>query len=237
MITFKAIQKSYRNCQGELVPILQGVDFSAREGEWVAIIGPSGCGKSTLLHIAGGLDSDYSGDVEIAGVNLAGLSDRALAEFRNQTIGFVFQSFHLLPTITALENVLLPSYFASNQKFPGVTRAQTLLEKVGLASKTQQRPRELSGGERQRVAIARALYCNPKVIFCDEPTGNLDSETGSQIISLFQKLAHQEGITLFMVTHEERISRLADRVMRLSQGKIVPETSFANLKPNNQPEA
>lgn len=196
--------------------MLDSADLEVASGELVAVMGRSGSGKSTLLHILGGLDSQYQGDVTVAGVSLRGLNDAALSRFRNGTVGFVFQSFHLVPGLNALENVALPSFFGASG---GDARAA--LERVGLSHKASRQPSQLSGGERQRVAIARALYARPKVLFCDEPTGNLDAATGAEIIALFESL-NAEGLTVLAVTHEERVSRAAKRVLRLESGKLVP---------------
>jgi putative ABC transport system ATP-binding protein len=220
VISAKGITKSYREGDGSEVRVLEGLDLEVKAGEFVAVVGPSGCGKSTLLHLLGGLDVQYQGEVEIAGTRISGQKDQALAQFRNGQVGFVFQSFHLIPNLSALENVLLPAHFGqSAASGEARRRAVALLERVGLGAKVERAPARLSGGERQRVAIARALYANPKVLFCDEPTGNLDAATGEAIIALFKEL-HREGLTLLAVTHEDRMSNAAQRVLRLSQGKL-----------------
>lgn len=225
MIALRKVHKRYPNPEGDPIEVLAGVDLTVREGELLAVIGPSGSGKSTLLHIAGGLDTDYEGDVEVAGQRLTGLSDRELALFRNRTVGFIFQSFNLLAPLTALENVLLPSFFgrATETAKELEARALAAIERVGLGAKARRRPPELSGGERQRVAIARALFGRPRLILCDEPTGNLDAATGMQVIDTFVKLAAQDGLTLVVVTHEERVSRAASRVLRLREGALIDE--------------
>jgi putative ABC transport system ATP-binding protein len=205
------------------VRVLQGLDLEVAAGEFVAVIGPSGSGKSTLLHILGGLDVHYAGDVSVAGTGLRTLGERALARFRNEQVGFVFQSFHLIANLSALQNVLLPAFFG--QGAPGASqrrRAQEVLERVGLGNKTDREPLRLSGGERQRVAIARAMFNRPRVLLCDEPTGNLDVATGREIISLFRSL-NSEGLTILAVTHEERVSAAARRVLRLRDGKLTTE--------------
>ncbi len=224
MISARAIRKSYPEGDGREVKVLAGLDLEIARGEFVAVVGPSGSGKSTLLHVLGGLDVDYSGEVEVAGVRTTGLPDRELARFRNAHVGFVFQSFHLVPNLPALENVLLPGHFAplgarSNE---ARDRARALLARVGLSGKQDRVPERLSGGERQRVAIARALFVSPQVLLCDEPTGNLDATTGQEIISLFQAL-NREGLTVLAVTHEERMSAAAARVLRLKDGRLVGE--------------
>jgi putative ABC transport system ATP-binding protein len=221
VICARGLQKSYRDGEAREVTVLAGLDLDVAAGEFVAVGGPSGSGKSTLLHILGGLDVHYGGTVEIAGTAVTGLGDRPLARFRNRAVGFVFQSFHLVPNLDALENVLLPAFFGD--RAPGAAeraRAADALARVGLASKADRKPSELSGGERQRIAIARALFTGPQVLFCDEPTGNLDAATGSEIIRLFQQL-HRDGLTVLAVTHEERISQVAQRVLRLHEGKLV----------------
>jgi putative ABC transport system ATP-binding protein len=223
VISVRGVCKRFSDSDGSALEVLSGVDLSVQEGELLAIVGPSGCGKSTLLNIVGGLDTDYAGEVEVAGQRLTGLSDRALAAFRNRTVGFVFQSFNLLAPLSALENVLLPSFFASatDSQKDLEARAMAALERVGLSSKARRRPPELSGGERQRVAIARALFGRPRLILCDEPTGNLDARTGAEVIDFFVRLSKEDRQTLVVVTHEERVSRAAGRVLRLREGKLV----------------
>lgn len=218
MIAATGIRRTYRDGVSHGLAVLAGVDLHVKAGEFVAIMGRSGSGKSTLLHILGGLDTDYEGDVTVAGTRLQGLNDAALATFRNRSVGFVFQSFHLVPGLSALENVCLPSFFAPAEAFSRPQGMQAL-ERVGLASKASRQPQQLSGGERQRVAIARALFTQPKVLLCDEPTGNLDASTGGEIIELFKSL-HREGLTVLAVTHEERVSAAAQRVLTLANGSL-----------------
>ncbi|HWE23616.1 MAG TPA: ABC transporter ATP-binding protein [Myxococcales bacterium] len=199
----------------------RGLDLTIDEGEFVAVEGQSGTGKSTLLHILGGLDRAYQGDVHVLGAHLGHLSDASLSALRHARIGFVFQSFNLLPELTALENVLLPDFFGNG--IPDADRrARDALERVGLSGKGQSRPTALSGGERQRVAIARALLAGPSLLLADEPTGNLDARTGEGIIGLFREL-HREGMTLLVVTHEVRVSRAASRVLVLRDGVLMPD--------------
>lgn len=214
MISARGLSRAFSDGEGGTLRVLDGVDLDVAQGEFVAVMGRSGSGKSTLLHILGGLDSTYTGEVNVAGVSLRGLDDRALSRFRNTTVGFVFQSFHLVPGLNALDNVALPSFFGE-----GGGDARAALERVGLAAKATRQPSQLSGGERQRVAIARALFCKPKVLFCDEPTGNLDAATGAEIIALFKSL-NAEGLTVLAVTHEERVSAAAGRVLRLEGGRL-----------------
>ena len=221
MIRARNIVKQYVDGDGTLVRVLDGLDLDVEGGDFVAVVGPSGSGKSTLLHLLGGLDVHYQGEVEVAGVKLSGLPEKALARFRNANVGFVFQSFHLIPNLSALENVLLPSHFGVIT-VEARKRAEALLERVGLLAKKDRAPVRLSGGERQRVAIARALFTGPRLLLCDEPTGNLDAATGAGVISLFQEL-HREGLTVLAVTHEERMSSAARRVLRLKEARLVEE--------------
>ncbi|MBI3180260.1 MAG: ABC transporter ATP-binding protein, partial [Deltaproteobacteria bacterium] len=185
------------------VTILDQVSLDVATGERVALVGPSGSGKSTLLHILGALDPDYEGSVEIDGVRLEGLADHALAKVRNRTLGFVFQSYNLLGHLSALDNVLLPARFANET--PDAQRAHELLTSVGLGDKAHRKPQTLSGGERQRVAIARALFHRPKLVLCDEPTGNLDRETGKELLGLFARLT-EEGVALLIASHDQAIA-------------------------------
>ena len=222
MISARQLRKVYRDGSRE-IPVLNGLDLEVRSGEFVAVVGPSGSGKSTLLHILGGLDASFEGAVEVAGTKLHGLEDRQLAQFRNGKVGFVFQSFHLISNLSALQNVLLPAFFDGGPVDSGRRRrAEQMLARVRLADKCDRSPAQLSGGERQRVAIARALYCEPKILLCDEPTGNLDDATGAEVIELFRGL-HREQLTILVVTHESRMSSAAQRVLRLSGGALLQE--------------
>jgi putative ABC transport system ATP-binding protein len=219
MISVRGLTKTYQDGERTL-SVLDQVDLEVAPGEWVAITGASGSGKSTLLQIVGGLDVAYRGEVEVAGARLGKLDDRGLSALRNRDVGFVFQSFHLVPELSAAQNVALPAFFS-----PGLSaeesrsRATAALERVGMGAKADRTPARLSGGERQRVAIARALLLRPKLLLCDEPTGNLDAATGEGILSLFREL-HQDGLTLLAVTHEDRLSRVAGRVLALREGKL-----------------
>ena len=221
MIRLTGVRKAYAD-GAATVPVLDGVDLEVGAGELLAILGHSGSGKSTLLNLLGGLDADYQGDIVVDGVRLSGLDDRALSAYRASTVAFVFQAFNLLAPLTALQNVLLPTWFAPGDAPPEdlEARARAALDRVGLETKAGRRPDHLSGGERQRVALARALMMRPRVLLCDEPTGNLDRETGAGIIALFRALA-DEGITVVVVTHEARVSERADRVLRLEDGHLV----------------
>lgn len=203
----------------EKVYALRGVTVGIKRNEYVAIMGPSGSGKSTLMNLIGCLDTPSSGNYFFNGANVAGLDDDELAEIRNREIGFVFQTFNLLPRSDALHNVELPLVYSGVKKEERLERAYQALVNVGLDSRASHKPNELSGGQRQRVAIARALVTNPSIILADEPTGNLDSKTGDEIMHLFQEL-HDKGNTIIVVTHEEDIARHAHRIVRVRDGKI-----------------
>jgi putative ABC transport system ATP-binding protein len=228
VIRARDIVKRYRDGEGPEVRVLDGLSLDVAAGDFVAIVGPSGSGKSTLLHLLGGLDVHYEGSVEVAGTRVTGLPDAALARFRNAKVGFIFQSFHLVPNLSALENVLLPSHFGPEAR-DARERAAAVLTRVGLGEKQDRVPSRLSGGERQRVAIARALFTGPQVLLCDEPTGNLDAATGAGIIALFEEL-HREGLTLLAVTHEDRMSNAARRVLRLKEGRLVEEPAAGGAR-------
>jgi len=222
-ILLRGIRKQYPPREPGMPPqdLLAGVDLEVKRGEFMAVEGQSGSGKSTLLHLLGGLDRDFEGDAQVLGCDLRALSDAELAALRHTQIGFIFQSFNLLPALTALENVLLPDFFHGGVP-DADRRAREALARVGLADKAQARPAALSGGERQRVAIARALVARPPLLLADEPTGNLDARTGEGVIALFKEL-HQDGMTLLIVTHEARVSHAATRVLILREGRLVPE--------------
>jgi len=216
--------------QGETaVHALRGVSLEIPKGDLTAVMGPSGSGKSTLMHILAGLDKPTSGDVSIAGTAIAQLGDSDLTRLRRRHIGFVFQFFNLLPMLTAEENILLPLSIAGDK--PDDEFFESLLRDVGLADRRTHRPSELSGGQQQRVAIARALVSRPTVVFADEPTGNLDSKTGSEILELLRHSVEEYGQTTVMVTHEPRAAAIADRVLFLADGEIVME-----LPRSTQPE-
>ena len=202
---------------------LNEVSFSIKKNEFVALMGASGSGKSTLMNLIGCLDSATSGSYNLNGTNVKEMDDNSLANIRNKEIGFVFQTFNLLPRYTALENVILPLIYAGIKKEAREIMAKKALGNVGLSDRITHKPNELSGGQRQRVAIARALVNNPSIILADEPTGNLDSETSIEIMKLFQKI-HQKGNTIIVVTHEEDIAKYAGRIIRLKDGIIESDT-------------
>jgi len=204
---------------GRTLTILDGVTLDVEAAEVCAVTGPSGSGKSTLLGLVAGLDRPSAGTIEVAGVELTRLGEDALARFRRDTLGFVFQAFHLIPTLTAAENVAVPLELAAVADAPA--RARALLDEVGLADRAHHYPVQLSGGEQQRVAIARALALRPRVLLADEPTGNLDSATGGGIIALLLGLNRERGSTLLLVTHDEALAGRADRVLRLRDGRLL----------------
>jgi len=216
MLTATAIHKTY----GQL-EVLRGVSLSIKQGEIVSIAGPSGSGKSTLLHILGTLDRPDSGNINIDNKNLADLNARSLAAFRNRNIGFVFQFHHLLPEFTALENVSIPGWIAGNSKKEVAERAASLLHLLGLADRMENKPQQLSGGEQQRVAVARSLINQPKIIFADEPSGNLDSANARELHDLFFDLRKKFNQTFLIVTHNEELAGMSDRTLHMKDGKIV----------------
>lgn len=208
----------------QTVHVLKGIDLDISKNEYVALMGPSGSGKSTLMNLLGCLDTPTSGSYELNGTDVSSLNDNALAEIRNSEIGFVFQTFNLLPRSTALENVALPLVYAGLSKEERLARAAEVLEQVGLADRMDHRPNQLSGGQRQRVAVARALVNKPALILADEPTGNLDSKTSIEIMKLFDDI-QAAGNTVVLVTHEEDIAQHAKRVIRLVDGNIDSDTT------------
>ena len=218
VISIKNLVKNYY-VGNQVVRALRGVDIDIKRGEYVAIMGPSGSGKSTLLYILGALDTPSDGDYILNGTNVSELVDDELAEIRNKEIGFVFQTFNLLQRYTALENVSLPLIYAGVSKLERKERALKVLANVGLEDRVTHKPNELSGGQRQRVAVARALVNNPSIILADEPTGNLDSKTSTEIMRLIRDI-HEQGNTVIVVTHENDIARKAERVIRLWDGEV-----------------
>ncbi len=210
-----------------VVKALRGVDLSIESGEIVAIMGPSGSGKSTLMHILGALDTPTGGAASLEGHDLQQLSEDELVTLRGKKVGFVFQTFNLIQALTAQQNVELPMIFLGMKKSARAERARALLEKVGLGERLEHRPNELSGGERQRVAIARALANDPEIILADEPTGNLDSETGATILELLKRLSIDEGKTMILITHDPDAAAIASRIVRLRDGRVVQEVRNA----------
>jgi putative ABC transport system ATP-binding protein len=221
LIEINNVTKAYGE-EGMLTPVLHGVSFSIDAGEFVSIMGPSGSGKSTLLHILGLLDRPSSGTYFFSGENTATLSDETQASARNEKMGFVFQAFHLLSRTTVLENVILPLYYSSVPKKDYVAKATAALEHVNLTHRLNHQPHQLSGGEKQRVAIARALVNDPKVLFADEPTGNLDSKTGKTVMDTLDTL-HKQGRTIIVITHETSTASYANRIISISDGLIVKD--------------
>ncbi len=225
MIEMRQIRKVYNTGRVE-VEALRGIDLAIAKNEYVAIVGPSGSGKSTLMNLIGCLDTPSSGEYILAGERVAGLDRNRLAEIRNRLVGFVFQNFNLLPYATALENVELPLLFGGVGTKERAERAKALLERVGLEDRMDHKPTELSGGQMQRVAIARALVCNPAIILADEPTGNLDSASGTAIVDLFREL-HAGGQTIVMITHDKAVARLASRNVMIRDGQITADERVA----------
>ena len=218
MIRIENVIKTYDMGENS-VKALQGVSFTINQGEFVSIMGPSGSGKSTCMNMIGCLDRPSSGLVEINGKETAKMSEKELAELRNKTIGFVFQQYHLLPSMTVLENVMLPLRYQGIEKHLRKEMAIKALEKVGLQNRKSHRPHELSGGQKQRVAIARAMVTNPKIILADEPTGALDSETGKQVLDMFRQI-NATGTTIILVTHDPEIGASTNRCIKIFDGKI-----------------
>lgn len=225
VIQLNEIVRNY-HVGAEIVRALRGINLTIEQNEFVALMGPSGSGKSTLMNLIGCLDTPTSGQYFLNGQDVSKLDDNHLAEIRNKEIGFVFQTFNLLPRSTALENVILPQIYAGVSKSQRVERAKQVMESVGLSDRTHHRPNELSGGQRQRVAIARALVNNPSIILADEPTGNLDSKTTIEIMNLIRDI-HRAGNTIIVVTHEEDIARHCHRIIRLIDGQVASDETNA----------
>ncbi len=229
MIKVIHAKKTYK-MGDQVVKALDDVTITIKKGEFLAIVGPSGSGKSTLLHTIGGLDSLDEGEIIVEDLDLNDLKDHEKAEFRNKTVGFIFQSFNLQTHLSALENVELPLVFASVRKKERIERSKKALDDVNLSKRLQHKPNELSGGQQQRVSIARALVNNPKLILADEPTGNLDSKSGEKIIEILHDLNRKLGVTVIVVTHDDRIASKADRIIHILDGKIEEEVSNGKKK-------
>ncbi|MCG8578375.1 MAG: ABC transporter ATP-binding protein [Bacteroidales bacterium] len=227
VIEINEIKKFYQ-VGTEVVKALQGVSLTIDKGEYVAIMGPSGSGKSTLMNIIGALDTPTGGRYILNGTDVSHLTDDNLAEIRNKEIGFVFQTFNLLPRYSGLENAMLPLIYAGISKNERLARGKSVMESVGLTDRMHHRPNEMSGGQRQRVAVARALINDPSIILADEPTGNLDSKTSVDIMRLFDEI-HQQGNTIILVTHEEDIAQHAHRIIRLRDGLIESDLVNENV--------
>lgn len=223
LIELKNIVKNYEN-SGVITHVLHGINLSVDEGEFVAIMGPSGSGKSTLMHTIGFLDRPTSGTYFFNGKDTSNFTDDELAHIRNSEIGFVFQSFNLLPRTSVLDNVILPLMYSGINQVHYETKAKKAIEAVGLGERLHYLSNQISGGQKQRVAIARALVCNPKVIFADEPTGNLDSKSGAIIMSILEKL-NNEGHTIILVTHDKQVALHAKRIVTISDGAIISDQS------------
>lgn len=227
IIEIKGLKREFA-VGSEIVKALKGVDVSVMKNEYLAMMGPSGSGKSTLMNLLGCLDTPTAGAYSLNGTNVSSLKDDDLAEIRNKEIGFIFQTFNLLPRLTALENVSLPLVYAGYNSEDRKIKAQVVLEKVGLGDRMDHRPNQLSGGQRQRVAVARALVNDPSIILADEPTGNLDSKTSLDIMRLFEEI-HEMGNTLIVVTHEEEVASHAHRILRLKDGMVESDLKNENI--------
>jgi len=220
MIRLQAVEKVYRTDRIETVA-LTGIDLAVREGEFVSIMGPSGCGKSTLLNIIGLLDVPTGGRVEINGSAVSASGDRALAAIRNKELGFVFQTFHLIADLAVVDNVEIPLLYRRLSNGERRKLAEAALDRVGLSSRTRHFPSQLSGGQQQRVAIARAIVGRPRILLADEPTGNLDSQMGDEVMALLKDLQHRDRTTVVMVTHDARQAEQTERIIRLFDGRLV----------------
>ena len=210
-----------------IVEALRSINLEVERGQFVALVGPSGSGKSTLLNLVGGLDRPTGGQLWVDGVELSASKEKALTEHRRRRVGFVFQSFNLLPRLTAIENVALPLMFVGASERERVERAEQLLAQVGLSDRLEHRPTQLSGGEQQRVAIARALVNRPAIVLADEPTGNIDTTTGAEIMDLLRRLNREQGVTLLLVTHDPDAASFADRVIQLRDGRIAGQEAVS----------
>jgi lipoprotein-releasing system ATP-binding protein len=219
LLSVRAVTKNYKMARRTL-DVLRGVDLEVARGEFLALRGASGAGKSTLLHLVGGLDSPDSGEILFDGRDIAKFSETELAHFRNRRVGFIFQAYHLLPELNALENACLPARIGRIPAATAESRAMALLEQVGLKERVDHKPYELSGGEQQRVAIARSLVSGPELILADEPTGNLDSRTGLEIIELLKRLSVQSNAAIIIATHDAKVAAAAGRIVELADGRV-----------------
>lgn len=219
LIRLDAVTKIYRRGEEDIFA-LKNASLSIEKGDFLAVLGPSGSGKSTLIGLIGALERPSSGTVEILGKSTAAMTDRELAQLRNKKIGFVFQSFHLIKHFTALENVMLPLFYAREPRSRAREKALAILKSVGLSGRAYHKPGQLSGGEQQRVAIARAVAADPEILLADEPTGNLDSKAGDQVLELFDRINHENGATLILVTHNQKAAEPASRKIHLDDGII-----------------
>ncbi len=226
MIEIHDLRKTYQR-GATAVTALRGVSLTVPDGEFLSIMGPSGSGKSTLLNVLGALDQPSSGSIRIGGQEISRMSDRELSIFRRDRIGFVFQFFNLLPTLSAIENVMLPALLAGNGTRETQSRAEALLERVGLSRRAHHRPDELSGGEMQRTAVARALITNPALVLADEPTGTRDSASGRELRRLIRATSREQNVTVVMVTHDPNAPSIGDRIVRLADGVIVGDERIA----------
>jgi putative ABC transport system ATP-binding protein len=225
-VVARNVQKSFL-LGATAVGALRGVDLEVPKGQFLALMGPSGCGKSTLLNLMGAIDSPSRGAIEVDGTDLSSLSDDGLADLRRDRIGYVFQFYNLIPTLTARENVEIPMHFAGRSRAERRERSTALLERIGLRDRADHRPSELSGGEQQRVAIARALANRPALVLLDEPTGDLDSATGREIMALLKKLNAEEKVTLVVATHDAMVGGMAERIVKLRDGRVEVEAAPA----------
>ncbi len=231
MVEVRGLRKDFQ-LGDQWVHALKGVDLDIPAGQFIAIMGPSGSGKSTLLYMLGGLDRPSEGEIAVAGNALDLMNGEELATFRRETIGFIFQAFHLVPTLTALENVALPGVFAGTERESRESRALRILTALGMEERIDHRPNQLSGGQQQRVAIARALFNNPPIIMADEPTGALDSKTGQTVMRMLRILCRQQGKTIIVVTHDPTVASYADRMISLKDGDIIEDKLMQPMRKN-----